>query len=198
MSQSLVIGNGESRSNINISDFSIDHDLIGCNAIHRDISVEHLVCCDRRMVEEAVIGDLTENTKIYVREDWFRYFRKIRKDKRIHQVPDLPYVGELKQDQPVHWGSGPYAVLLAAQNYETIKLLGFDLYPTNERVNNIYKGTKNYNDKYSKPVDYNYWVYQVAKVFKHYKEKEFIVLNKKGWEFPREWRYSNVRFEDLF
>ena len=52
----LVIGNGESRKDIDISAFN--ETKVGCNAIIRDFFVDHLVCVDRRMVKEA----LTKNT----------------------------------------------------------------------------------------------------------------------------------------
>lgn len=195
---SLVVGNGESRAGIDIAKFAEDQTyiLVGCNAIHRDTRVNHLVCCDRRMVEEAVKSENTRHTKIHVRPDWYRYFRKIRKDKRVEQVPDLPYEGILKQDQPLHWGSGPYAVLVAAELSNTVLMVGFDLYPTNDKVNNIYKGTQNYSEKDSKPVDPSYWIYQIGKIFEHYPDKDFLIWNHAGWEMPQQWKYPNVRFEE--
>lgn len=195
----MVIGNGESRKNLNLKDFSKDYTLIGCNAIHRDVEVEHLVCCDRRMVDEAVKSSNTSHTKIYARPDWFKYYRKIQKDKRIHQVPDLPYQGNLKQDDPVHWGSGTYAVLLAAtlSKSESVLLVGFDLYPVNERVNNIYKGTQHYKDSKSQAVDPSYWIYQIGKVFQHFSDTNFIVFNDLNWEMPKTWKHPNVSFEVL-
>jgi hypothetical protein len=195
MSTSLVVGNGESRYGLDISKFQQDYTVIGCNAIHRDCKVDHLVCCDRRMAEEAQESENTKNTLIYVRERWHKYYRKVCKDKRFRMVPDVPTEGIIKQDQPDHWGSGPYAVLLAANISDNIILVGFDLYPTNEKVNNIYKGTKNYAKRDAKPVDPNYWVHQIATVFREYSEKEFIIMNLKDWEMPREWKLPNVRFE---
>ena len=195
--KSLVIGNGESRKHINLKNFSKDHTLIGCNAIHRDLEVDHLVCCDRRMVEEAVHSPNTINTKIYARHDWFKYYRKIQKDKRIHQVPQLPYKGNLKQDHPVHWGSGTYAVLLAATLSNDVSLVGFDLYPINEKVNNVYKNTTNYSKSQSNPVDYSFWEYQIGKVFKSFSEVNFIVYNDANWQMPKPWKYPNVTFEVL-
>ena len=193
----LVIGNGESRSAVNLDSYTSNLITVGCNAIHRDMQVEHLVCCDRRMVDEAVNSSNTSNTKIYARPDWFKYYRKIQKDKRIHQVPDLQYQGNLKQDNPIHWGSGPYAVLLSATLADNIFLIGFDLYSKNNLVNNIYKNTKNYSNKKAKPVDHSYWVYQIARVFEYNPNKNFTILNNKDWEFPRQWNFKNVHFEVL-
>lgn len=194
---SLVVGNGESRKQIKLSEYSDTHTIIGCNALHRDMIVDHLVCCDKRMVEESIISENTKQSKIYVRPDWFRYFRKVRKDKRIHKVPDLPYNGNQKKDNPVHWGSGPYAVLVGAELNKQVTLIGFDLYPNKEKVNNIYKGTRNYSSMNSKPVDYAYWVYQIGMVFHHYKDRHFTVLNKEEWDFPRAWNHPNVEFQVL-
>lgn len=193
----LVIGNGESRRGINLQNFP-NHILVGCNAIHRDHPVDHLICCDRRMVEEAIISDHTTNTKIYVRPEWFKYFRKIKKDKRINQVPDLPYEGNNKIDHPFHWGSGAYAILVAANlNPQSITLIGFDLYPLKEKINNLYKGTNNYAPSKAKPVDSAYWVYQISKVFNYFPNIEFNILNKEDWEIPKTWKYSNVKFNIL-
>ena len=197
MSAVLVIGNGESRIDINIGTFTKDYISIGCNAIHRESVVDHLVCCDRRMVEEAIISENTKNTEIHVRPDWYRYFRKIRKDKRICQVPDLPYNGNQRQDQPLHWGSGPYAVLLGASLGSSVMMIGFDLYSKNNKINNVYKETTNYRPASSQPVDPNYWIYQISKIFKHFPNKEFIIWNDKDWKLPREWNKPNVKLEIL-
>jgi len=81
VSQALVIGNGESRRNLDLNSLKIHNILIGCNAIHRDVTVDHLVCCDRRMVEEAVQNPDTTNTEIYVREDWLNTTERYKNEK---------------------------------------------------------------------------------------------------------------------
>lgn len=200
MDQAFVIGNGESRRNTNISNLKSNHVLIGCNAIHRDYTMDHLVCCDRRMAEEAVNNPNNIDTKIYVRDDWWRYYFKIRKHKNTKTVPELPYKGEGKQDQPLHWGSGGYAVLVAASlGFKNVKLLGFDLYPTSSnKVNNIYKGTNNYSKEDSHGIDYSFWVYQIEKVFKHYPKIKFTVINNADWIMPSSWSSKiNVQFENI-
>lgn len=195
MSRALVIGNGESRRCIDLETYRTTHTLIGCNAVHRDLIVDHLICCDRRMAAEATENPKTENTEIYVRPSWFHFFRKIQKNKNIKLVPNLPYKGELKRDDPDHWGSGGYAVLLAADlGFKEIELIGFDLYPTNTTVNNLYKGTPNYARIDARPIDYSYWVYQIAQIFKFYPDTTFIIRNKSYWKIPEEWQKDNVKF----
>jgi hypothetical protein len=196
--KAVVIGNGESRSKLNLLSFKPNHVLVGCNAIHRDLTVNHLVCCDRRMVEEAVNNPNTTDTLIYVRDDWFKYYRKIQKRKNIQQVPDLPYVGELKQDRPEHWGSGGYAVLIAANlNVDEVLLVGFDLYSKNNKVNNIYKGTANYSKSDGQSVDYSFWVEQISKIFFYYPNIKFNIINEATWEMPRCWKQDNVSFTNI-
>lgn len=197
MPKAMVIGNGESRAGIDLNSFR-PNILIGCNALHRDIVVDHLICCDRRMAAEATENPQTKNTLIYVRPDWFHFFRKIQKNKNIRTVPELPYNGELKRDDPDHWGSGCFAVLLAASlEFEEIEIIGFDLYSIDHAVNNVYKGTQNYSKIGSQPVDPSYWIYQIAQVFKYYPNQKFIIRNKSLWIMPDEWRKNNVSFVAL-
>ena len=189
-----MVGNGESRRHVDIGTYT-DHVLIGCNAIHRDFNVNHLICCDRRMAEEAVNNPNTKDTEIYVRDHWHHYFRKIRKNKNINLLPTVPTKGELKKDQADHWGSGGYAVLLAAVlGHQEVTMIGFDLYPVDQAVNNIYKGTVNYARTDSQAVDPSYWVYQIASVFMYYPDTTFVIYNRQGWNMPAEWRKNNVEF----
>lgn len=194
MSKALVIGNGESRRKVNLESYR-STTLVGCNAIHRDLIVDHLICCDRRMAEESTNNINNKNTIIYVRHHWFHYFRKILKNKNIKVLPELPYKGETKKDDPEHWGSGPFAVLLAASlGFDEIEMIGFDLYPIDESVNNIYKGTQNYSRAGSQAVDPSYWIYQIAQVFHFYPNIRFVLRNNGAWKIPQEWQKNNVSF----
>ena len=143
----IVIGNGESRKGIDINE--LQSEKVGCNAIIRDFTVHHLVCCDKRMVVEAIKNKRISNQNIYTRSDWQNLFPNVK------IVPELWYESEERIDQPWHWGSGDYAVLLASQitAHKQIHMIGFDLFSNNNKVNNIYKGTPNYNKEDSHAVD---------------------------------------------
>lgn len=182
----LVIGNGESRLSIDLDNLLTKFKSVGCNAIYRDHRVDHLVCVDRRMVKESK----PFHDNIYTRKDWNRSFN-------VNAVPDLPYQGTLRQDDPFHWGSGPYAVLLAASLSKTVHMIGFDLYSKTKQINNVYKGTQNYNKVDYRAVDHSYWVYQISKVFDHYSDKYFIVYNESNWEMPAGWRMKNISFKGI-
>ena len=192
MKQILVIGNGESRRPVNIDQIKQNYITIGCNAIHRDVSVDHLVCCDQRMVREAILN--FANKKIYTRSDWYKSFQKFP---TVLELPSLPYIGNMRADEPFHWGSGPYAVLLAAQLGDTVSLIGFDLIGNGQLVNNIYKGTENYSSADSHAVDPSYWVYQISKVFELFPDKYFIIYNKEDWAMPDSWKLGNVEFKNI-
>lgn len=195
----VVIGNGESRRSINIQDLTGNTMLVGCNAIHRDAVVNHLVCCDDRMVREAVENPNTASTFIHVRENSYQWFRKIQKHKNVILLPDIPEQGFDRIDQPRNWGSGTYALLVASQipNIKKVYLLGFDLYGNETLVNNLYKNTKNYSAGGSHAIDPSYWIWQAAKIFKLFPDINYTIVNFPNWRIPSEWQRSNVGCESI-
>ena len=187
MSAVIALGNGESRLGLDLEKILSNHMSVGCNAVVRDYSVDHLVCVDRRMVSEAL--ELHQGP-IYTRTDWLSYFSS---NPKVQAVPDLPYKGELRADEPFHWGSGPYAILLAAQLADNeVWLIGFDLYGVDKKVNNIYKGTKNYVKHDSHAIDPSYWIHQTEKIFESYPDINFKIFNHNEWQLPVKWKKSNV------
>jgi hypothetical protein len=187
-----VFGNGESRTSVNID--KLEGTKIGCNAILRDFSVDHLVCVDRPMLQEAVESNYNKHATVYTRATQFAQYRL---ETNIRIVPDLPYVGDQRPDDPIHWGAGPYAVLLAAKlTTDDIHLLGFDLYSADKRVNNVYKDTANYSFAHKSAVDPRYWIYQIGKIFKHYPATQFVVHNN-DFELPKSWKQPNVSLDKI-
>lgn len=190
----LVVGNGESRKTVDINNYNCEK--IGCNAIHRDYRVDHLICADMRMVNEALGNTFYKKSYIYTRQDWFVRYRL---EPNIKMLPELPYKGTQRWDDPFHWGSGPYAVLLGAMltKNQTVKMLGFDLYGIDNKINNVYKDTENYKKSASRAVDPIYWIYQIAKVFECYPNTIFKIYNKEDWILPEQWKKSNVILDKI-
>ena len=188
----VVIGNGESRTGVDLAKLKTQSTLIGCNAIHRDFDVDHLVCCDQRMVREVISNQNSKIENIHTREKYYQDFRKIQKIKRIKRLPEIPYEKLIRADDPEHWGSGPYAVLLAAESYNTVCLIGFDLYGNEYLLNNMYKDTQNYLPKTANAVDPAYWVHQLKRIFQHYSTVQFKIFNKEDWRCPDVWKQANV------
>lgn len=186
----LVIGNGESRKKIDIK--KIPQIKIGCNAIFRDYTMDHLICCDRKMLMEANNIVNSNRTKIYTRTEY--------SNQNFLPLPQLPYKGLDRADQSIHWGSGPYAVLLATQlntQNETINLVGFDLYGMGEKTNNVYKDTLNYKKSSERAVDPRYWIYQLGKIFELNQNMKFVCFHSKTFIKPNQWNYTNLEYNSL-
>lgn len=181
-----IIGNGESRLGVDIS--QCQGVIVGCNAIHRDFAVDHLVCVDRRMVKDAQSNNFSG--KIYTRKDWVGQFDG------VEIVPDLPYHGSQRWDEPFQWGSGPYAVLLGCLLSEDIHMLGFDLHSKTKTVNNIYKGTNGYDAENKHAVDPRYWIHQIGKLIHIFPYKHFTIYNDNDWTLPESWKMPNVSVDN--
>lgn len=191
----LIIGNGESRKGIKLDNISCEK--IGCNAIFREAKVRHIVACDRRMVQEIVRKYVNLKSGIWTRLDWKQEFGGRH---NINSVPPIWYSSDQKKDQAFHWGSGPYAVYVGcilAKGDEPIDLLGFDLYSEDNKVNNIFKGTPNYDSADSHAIDPSFWIHQISKLFEKYPEKQFRIFNKDNWKMPDSWKKENVSFFNL-
>jgi hypothetical protein len=188
-----VFGNGESRTSVNIN--KLYGTKIGCNAIYRDYQMDHLICVDRRMVQEVLTANANIETVIYTRNEWFETYSGYL---HMRKVPTLPYEGTERWDEPFQWGSGPYAVLLAAKlcNGHTVRLIGFDLYSTTQTVNNVYKDTSNYDNGSKRAVDPRYWIHQIGMVFKCFPKVDFVVHND-AFELPKAWNQPNVMVDKI-
>ncbi len=180
----FVIGNGQSREGFalnQLKDFTI-----GCNAIHRDFTCDEYVAVDRRMVDEILRNDKNKGRPIYTREDWVDQYKKRN---NVLSLPELPFSGVNKSDQPFHWNSGPYAVLVAAlKNPEQNTLLEFDLWSKTSFVNNIYKGTPNYAGAHDRRVTPDFWIHQLSKLFNYFNNIQFIQMQTENWRIPDQWK----------
>ena len=72
MKFAFCIGNGESRRGFDASTLRPYGTVYAANAMFRDMEVDHLVCCDRRMAMETVSANYTGT--VYTREDWYSFF----------------------------------------------------------------------------------------------------------------------------
>lgn len=185
----IVIGNGQSRKKINLN--KVYKEKIGCNAIFRDAYIDYVVCCDKRMVKQAIAHG---HPNIYTRQRWFQDFN----NETVQPLPDLPEQGKDRKDDPFHWGSGPYAVLLGATMDNIVEMVGFDLYGIDGKVNNIYSDTDGYSSSDKSAIDHSYWEYQIAKVFSWFPNTHFKIYNTQDWIIPSKWKnYSNVSLDNL-
>lgn len=160
MSKAFVIGNGISRSGIDLSVLQTHGPVYGCNALYRDFTPDVLVATDRPIAEQIQNSGYAQNNVFYTREP-------------------LENLGACCI--PKHyWGfsSGPAALGIAAENgHKYIYMLGFDMGPTKDnRFNNVYADTEFYKTSQSVPTYTGNWVNQVTKVAKRHSQIQFVRL----------------------
>jgi len=190
---SFVVGNGESRGGFDLHRLD-QHETWACNLSALDFDAEHAVAADRYIVNalikqqcSATIWTREDNRSLYEKHEHVKYF------------PPLPYKGDHKYDQQIHWGSGLNAAMMAcAKDKQMICFLGFDLYGTVEdptKINNIYKNQDGYSDANSRAVDPRHWIYQFERLFKLYPQTSFVFI--KRLDYPRaNWdEFPNVYFD---
>ena len=187
MTLTIVIGNGETRAGFDL-DKLMGHTTFGCNAIAREWNPTHLLACDRMVVEEIV--DMGK--RVYTRSHWHRNFDKYP---YVNYFPELPYHGDKKEDQPMNWGSGTYAVYMAClTDTPRIFIIGYDIYSPSGKHNNIYKGTEHYGHDDANPVNPKFWIYQLNKLHELYSTIEFTYVYPDEWPRSEEWMASNISY----
>jgi len=189
-----IIGNGESRFGFDITPLKRFSTIVGCNALFRDYTLEYLVCADKHMCQEAA-NACGKGTTIYTRDKWVNLFAHWP---NIKQLPSLPYEGDKRQDEPFHWGTGPYAGLVATMfKPKVIFMLGFDLHGLpNKGVNNMYKNTKGY-EYIKRAVDPSYWIHQFNKLFE-LTDCRWVIVNKENWKMPEDWEKHKNVFQETY
>jgi hypothetical protein len=191
-----IIGNGESRRGFDISPLKLFSTVIGCNALYRDFVTEYLICVDKPMCQQAV-NAVGKGTTIYTRDRWADQFAMWP---NVKKLPDLPYAGDQRKDEPFHWGAGPYAGVVGLKyKPKAIFMLGFDLHPIEkDKVNNMYHGSQGYT-YIKRPVDPSYWIYQFHKLMGYSDpDTRWIVVNHDRWEMPKEWSQHGNVFQETY
>ena len=195
MNIAFCIGNGESRKDLDLEQFKSHGKLYGSNAIHRDTVCDELVCCDKRMVQEALYSGYTGN--IHTRPDWFADFAT----PQVKKLPDFVWDQQMhKWTKHFHWGSGLHAVHLACkQGADICIMIGHDFYSTEGKHNNIYKDTPNYWSSDHHAIDPSFWILQFNLLFATFFKTIFLFCqpNISDWRKPMSWdEISTVMFQD--
>lgn len=158
----FVLGNGTSRKHINLQLLKEHGTIYGCNALYREFVPDHLVAVDTKMIIE--INDAGYQHKYSV---WSN------SNKLTERTPGIQIIKPNKG-----WSSGPTAMLLASQhNNNEIYLLGFDyvgLGESEQFVNNIYAGTKNYKNIADRATYYGNWTRQTMMCANTYPRTKYI------------------------
>lgn len=157
MNTAFVLGNGISRSPVDLDRLHLHGHIYGCNALYREFTPDVLVSTDRliaRHIQET--GYSSKN--------------------RFHTRKPIPNLGARAVPSQYYGNSsGPIAIALAAQDaHKHIYILGFDMGPDqNNQFNNVYAGTEFYKEVGTAPTFTGNWVKQLVKVVHDFPQIKF-------------------------
>ena len=162
----FVLGNGTSRKDINHHNLKRYGTVYGCNALFREFAPDHLVCVDTKMVTE--INDAQYQHKHNV---WSN------RNKLTERTPGIKII-----DPNKGWSSGPTALMIASQHgHKVIYIMGFDyvgIGEQQEKVNNIYAGTKNYKGINDRATYYGNWQRQTMMCINQFPKTKYYRILK--------------------
>jgi len=192
MSSAFVLGNGESRKGIKISDLQQHGKVFACNAVYRTETPDYLIAVDPKMINE--IGESDYPVK---NEVWSNFNHQYNKNPKI-----LNHVQWFKPS--LGWSSGPTALKMAAdKGFDTIYILGFDYQGhtrdskrTRYQLNNMFKDTRNYKRSVDEATFFGNWMNQTKRVLQDYPKIQFHrVLPNTGFK-PHDLEF-NKNFTNL-
>jgi len=190
----FVLGNGESRKGILITDLKRHGKVFACNAVYRTEEPDYLVAVDPKMILEIATTDYPKTHEV-----WSNYNNQYSKNETAKN--------HVKWFQPsLGWSSGPTALKLAAdKKFGTIYILGFDYQghvkdPKNKRFgfNNVFKDTPNYKKSTDEATYHGNWLNQTKRVITDYPHIEFCRVIRNDTFKPHDLEFNkNIKHMDI-
>jgi len=188
--QAVAIGNGESRTEFNLTLLK-NHkggllganrlQTYGCNALYRDFTPDFLVAVGDEIVSEISRSDYAKDNIVFAHAD-----AVLNHPGKFYLIP-----------QNAYYNAGALAAYLACfDGHSRVYLMGYDSYDDISAINNVYKDTRGYQhtSNVHKQTG-NYWEQSLAHVMETYADVEFVrVSPTEGWWTPDLWKsYTNFR-----
>lgn len=175
----FVLGNGESRSKINIAPLTKHGLIYGCNAIYRDFRPDVLVTVDSTMAQEIAKSDYIKRWPVYTP---YSDIAKTNENFKLFSTN-------------VRLCAGVAACHIAIRQGATqIYMVGHDLGTPNGLINNVYKNTANYKKAWEDDESFNVYTPDYLKLFASYPAVEFIrVIAKQTYPVKDFKNYSNYK-----
>jgi hypothetical protein len=154
----FVLGNGQSRSSVDLVQLQQLGPVYGCNGLYRDWQPDCLVATDRPIAEAIQRSGYSKKNRFYTRKP-------------------LPDMGAQVVPRKYHGNSsGPIACAIAAlDGHDRIYLLGYDMGPSpSMRFNNVYAGTEFYKSPDAAPTYTGNWIRQLVSVAQDFPKTQFI------------------------
>jgi len=165
MTVAFVIGNGESRKDIDLYPLKNYGKVYACNAMFRHFEPHYLVAVDVKMILE-----INQSKWQMEHEVW------TNPNKQFHTFQGFHYFQPSKG-----WSSGPTALWLASTHpHDTIYMLGMDFHGSMDtqgnrsKVNNLYAGTHNYKRQGEAATYFGNWERQTASTCDAHQGKRYI------------------------
>jgi hypothetical protein len=188
----FVIGNGTSRTPIELHDLKPHGKIYACNAVYRTFDPDYLVAVDVKMILE-----INKSKYQHRHEVW------TNPNKSYQNLLGFNYFQPSKG-----WSSGPTALWLASEHsYKRIFILGFDFkgLENGSKLNNLFADTMNYKKSSDSATFFGNWMRQTKNVVSTHSDIEFIRVIAPDNYIPEELnKFSNLKhitiedFEKMF
>ena len=172
----FILGNGVTRLEVVPEELLQRGKVYGCNRIYEEFAPSVLVSTDKGVSVEIQQSKYSASNLHYTRKQC-----KLS-DSGSNIIPNK-YHG---------MSSGPAALGIASEtsaNY--FYIIGMDLKGVNNKINNIYAGTKHYRGKDDTPTFFGNWVDQVNIIINIFKNKRYIHVNPLDNFVPDLWRKND-------
>ena len=158
MTVAFVLGNGQSRQVLDLTQLIKLSPVYGCNALYREFVPSVLVSTDAPISKAIQESGYSEKNVHYTRKP-------------------MPALGAKRIPQQYYgFSSGPAAVGIAAlDRNRKIYLIGFDLGPTRTgHFNNIYADSEFYKKSSAAPTYTGNWVRQLTTIARDFPQTQFV------------------------
>lgn len=161
----FVLGNGTSRSTIQLKDIHRYGPIYACNAVYRDYAPDYLIAVDTKMILEIVKSGYQNTHQVWTNQH-----------KVFNNIENLNYFNPSKG-----WSSGPTALNMASEHgFQEIYILGFDYEGLDKKVNNIFADTPNYKRSIDRATYFGNWLRQTYLTIEKFPQIRYIRVIPKG------------------
>lgn len=165
----FVLGNGISRSRLNLEGLRNYGKIYACNAIYREFEPDYLIAVDVKMVNEIIASGYHNNHQVWTNPN-----------KGVTTKINVNFFSPHKG-----WSSGPTALWFACQNnHKDIYIAGFDYQGINGKFNNIYADTFNYKKSGDSATFFGNWLNQTEKTIRDNPSVNFYRIIEQGSFIP--------------
>ena len=171
----FVLGNGTSRSSINLNQLKNLGAIYGCNALYREFEPDYLIAVDTKMILEINKAGYQHSHEVWTNPN-----------RAYHQMNGFNFFNPSKG-----WSSGPTALWLASTHTNNdIYILGFDYQGIDNKINNIYADTSNYKKSHERATYHGNWLKQTVITCQKFHQKRYIRVLGENPFIPKE--FANI------